>query len=101
MSVGRGPMRAMNFVEAPDSLADRFVVAVDQQRAAGVLAVPGEVHFTDQLGGNVEQPCGGVEADVVRADHDIVNVDQQLAAASASELAKEAGLAHRCWSSGR
>ena len=81
------------FVERPDVSLTGCVVAVDQQAAVGVERVPGEVDFADQIGGNGVEPGRGVEADIVRSDRDIVDVDQQAAAAAPRELGEEARFA--------
>ena len=68
-------------------------MTVDEQGAACIVAVTGKVNLADELGGYVEQPARGIETDIVRADCDVVHVDEQFAAAAAGELAEEAGLA--------
>src|SRR5436309_2335976 len=52
-----------------------------------------EMNLADELGRNVVEPGRGVVRKIVCADRDVVDVDQQLAAAAAGQLAKKAGLA--------
>src|SRR4051812_34496190 len=81
------------FIERPDCGADRLVVTIDKQSAFGVHRVTCQMDFTNAVGGHGVQPLWRTEARVVRADHDIVHVNQQAAAAPPGELREEAGLA--------
>src|SRR5689334_9359848 len=80
-------------VERPDQVADRRIVAVDEESALRIDRVTREVDFTNAVGRNGTEPLGSVEARVVGADGNVVHIDQQPAAASPGELRQEAGFA--------
>ena len=95
ISVGRAPCaldEALDTGARPP--ARRRVVRVDQQRApsAGSRAVAGEMDLADRVGRKAVEPGGGVEAEVVRRDVDVVDVEQQAAAGAPGELGEEVDL---------
>ena len=81
------------FEQRPHILAYGRVVAVDQKRALGIERMARKVDFVDEMRGDLAKPGRRVEADILRADRDIVDVDQQATAAAARELGKKTGLA--------
>src|SRR5436190_3691910 len=80
-------------VQAPDQLVDRGIVAVDEKRAFGIERMSGEVDLAYPFPGNGIEPFRSIETNIVRADGDVVDVDQQTAAGAPRELGEEARLA--------
>ena len=69
-------------IETPNIVGHRGIVTVDEQGALGVECVAGEVDFTHAFGGNGVEPFGRVEADIMGADYDVVDIDEEAAAAA-------------------
>ncbi len=68
-------------------------MGVDQQgRAALVPSMAGQVDFADHGGGQGVQIGGGVVAEVMGADEDVIDVDQQAAAGRPDQGGEEVGL---------
>src|SRR4029079_18913381 len=70
----RSRTRDEALVELPDVVADRRVVAVDQQRTFRVEHVAGDVYLAAHLGWNGLDPLSRVEGEVVGTNGDIVDV---------------------------
>ena len=85
ISVGVAPIRSIkaSYICQTHSLTGAFAI----ERVAG------QVDFPDELGRDGIEPVCCIEAEVVRADGHVVDVDQQLAAGTAGEFAKEARFA--------
>src|ERR1043165_889701 len=79
-------------VELPDLGPDVPVVRVDQERA--LFRVAGEVDLADALRGHRRDVGAGVEAVVVGADEDVVDVEQDAAVSAAGQLGEKLVLLH-------
>ena len=80
-------------VERPDRRCDPRPVRVDQARAAGIES--GEMDLGHALGRDRREIGLRVEAVIDRVDIDVVDVEQQLAAAFARDGGDEVPLGHR------
>ena len=87
MSVGTGPKR--RDVEFPDRGGDPGAVVVDQDSdvLGGVMA--GEVDLADGVRRQRVEVCVRIEAEVLSADVDVVDITQEPAARPASDLREE------------
>ena len=77
--------------QRPDTIADRPVVRVDDDIA---LLVTGEMHLPNPLQRQTADVFEGVETVIVRADEDIVHVEQQAAARATRHLRQKLPLGH-------
>ena len=68
------------FIQAPDVLADRLIMAVDEQRSFGIDGMAGEMDFPDLGRGNRVEPGNRIVPKIVGTYGDVVDVDQQPAA---------------------
>jgi len=81
--------------QSPDIFRDRRVVAVDQQWAGrvGIGGVAGEMDLANHFGGDFFKIGIRSETEIMGAHKDVVDVDEQPAAAPIGQLPQEVGLA--------
>ena len=84
-------------IQRPDCGRDRRIVRIDQQRASEVRVgrVPGEVDFRHRIAGKGIEVGRGRIAEIVRADIDVVDVEEQAATGAARELGEKIGFVPR------
>src|SRR3990167_10735151 len=74
-------------VELPDRVADRLIMGVDQ--IAAIVAVARQVQLAYALPRQAADKLPGIKTMVARTDVDIVDVQQQLAAALFAQRAEK------------